>query len=242
LPSNSATSFHLIASPFTSNISGFAAPIGGYLVDPPAEDSTPTAEPIWVALSHAGKKVVTATWPGADGLDIRLSPGSPTSPTLQKTSPLETVIVGGVTYSILVAALDTTDDHAPNYETLVFFDATSGIQPGPLTLPSTGSAFERAVTSEPAANIYIKLAGREPDGTVSQSEYLALSEQVVEILKNFFDTNLLYTLGAPQWPVFDKVYTRPADLSDLDFGRSTNAFIGQDSGDVFRCALARLQL
>ena len=118
-----------------------------------------------MALRHAGKKVVTATWPGADGLDIRLPPGSPTdpilqsssrrmtdytvpfgafggvgaqgfsltaadfspapttttdqltaagrtsfSPILQKTSPLETFTVGGVTYTILVAALDTTDD------------------------------------------------------------------------------------------------------------------------------------
>ena len=90
----------------------------------------------------------------------------------------------------------------------------------------------RAVTSGPAANIYISLAGREPDGTVSQSEYLALQQQVVEILKNFFDTNPLYTLGAAERPVFDKVYTRPADLSDPDFGRGTNAIIGQDSGDV----------
>ena len=193
-----ANTFHLIASPFTSNISGFAAPIGGYLVDPPAEDPTPTAEPIWVALRHAGKKVVTATWPGADGLDIRLPPGSPTSPiiqsssqritdytvpfgafggvgaqgfsltaadfspapttttdqltaagrtsfspVLQKTSPLETFTVGGVTYTILVAALDTTDDQATNYDMLVFFDATSGIQPGPFTLPSTGPAYEQ---------------------------------------------------------------------------------------------------
>ena len=194
-----ANTFHLIASPFTSNISGFAAPIGGYLVDPPAaEDPNPTAEPIWVALRNAGKKVVTATWPGADGLDIRLPPDltpgpiiqsssrritdytvpfgafggvgaqgfsltaadfSPApmtttdqltaagrtsfSPILQKTSPLETFTVGGVTYTILVAALDTTDDHATNYDTLVFFDATNGIQPGPFTLPSTGPAYEQ---------------------------------------------------------------------------------------------------
>jgi Type I phosphodiesterase / nucleotide pyrophosphatase len=151
-----------------------------------------------VALRNAGKKVVTATWPGADGLDIRLPPGSPSSPIiqsssrrttdytvpfgdfggigaqgfsltaadfspapttttdqltaagrasfspiLQKTSPLETFTVGGVTYTILVAALDTTDDHATNYETLVFFDATSGIQPGPFILPSTGPAYDQ---------------------------------------------------------------------------------------------------
>jgi hypothetical protein len=91
----------------------------------------------------------------------------------------------------------------------------------------------RAVTSGAAANIYIGLEGREPDGTVGPSEYLTLQQQLVEILKNFYDTNSLYTLGASEWPVFDKVYTRPADLSDPDFGRGTNALIGQDSGDIF---------
>jgi hypothetical protein len=84
----------------------------------------------------------------------------------------------------------------------------------------------RAVTSGPAANIYIRLAGREPDGTVSQSEYLSLQQQVVHILKQFFDTNALYTLGAAKWPVFDKIYTRPADLGDPNSGRRTSAFIG----------------
>lgn len=52
-------------------------------------------------------------------------------------------------------------------------------------------------------------------------------------LERFFDTNALYTLGATQWPVFDKIYTRPAELGDPDFGRRTSAFIGQDAGDVF---------
>jgi tetratricopeptide (TPR) repeat protein len=35
--------------------------------------------------------------------------------------------------------------------------------------------------------------------------------------------------------VFDKIYTRPvpADVNDPQFGRQTNDFIGQDSGDVF---------
>ena len=91
----------------------------------------------------------------------------------------------------------------------------------------------RAVTSGPAANIHISLAGREPDGTVSQPEYLTLQHQVAGILKNFFDTNPRYTLGARRRPVFDKIYSRPAALGDCDFGRHTSAFIGQDSGDVF---------
>jgi hypothetical protein len=192
-----ANTFHLIASPFTSNISGFAALIGGYLVDPLGEDLTPTAEPIWLTLRNAGKTVVTATWPGADGVDIRLPPAPPTSPILQSSSrriadytvpfgalvgvgaqgfsrstadfgplptattdqltaagrisfssvlqvisPLKTFMVGGISYTVMVAALDTTDDHT-TYDTLVFFDATLGIQPGPFSLPSTGPAYEQ---------------------------------------------------------------------------------------------------
>ena len=31
-----------------------------------------------------------------------------------------------------------------NYDTLVFFDTTNGIQPGPFTLPSTGPAYVKA--------------------------------------------------------------------------------------------------
>jgi arylsulfatase A-like enzyme len=42
----SANTFHLVASPFTSNISGFSAPIGGYSIDGPAESPAPTAEPL----------------------------------------------------------------------------------------------------------------------------------------------------------------------------------------------------
>jgi hypothetical protein len=71
------------------------------------------------------------------------------------------------------------------------------------------------------------LAGREPDGTVSQSQYLALQQQVVDILGHFFDTNALYTLGAAKWPVFNKVYTRPARLGEPEFGRRTSEFIGR---------------
>lgn len=196
VPSNT---FHLLASPFTSNISGFGAPIGGYNIDGPAESTNPPAFPLWHSLRAAGKTVVTATWPGGDGVDVRV-PGLPSpspiiqsssvrtvdytvpfgefggvggsgfvltaadfstapsttvdqltaagkqsfSPVLQKTTALETFTVGGVSYSIQVAALDTTNDHKVNYDTLVFFDSTNGIKPGPFTLPSTGPAYVKA--------------------------------------------------------------------------------------------------
>ena len=80
-----ANTFHLVASPFTTNISGFAAPVGGYSIDGPAESAAVTAELVWNALRRAGKKVVAATFPGADGLDIRV-PGVPTSPIVQPAS------------------------------------------------------------------------------------------------------------------------------------------------------------
>jgi Type I phosphodiesterase / nucleotide pyrophosphatase len=73
-----ANSFHLIANPFTTNISGFAAPIGGYAYQSgidPSESSNPTANPLWLAIRNAGKTVVAATFPGADGATIRSSTG-----------------------------------------------------------------------------------------------------------------------------------------------------------------------
>ncbi|MCY7275780.1 MAG: alkaline phosphatase family protein, partial [Phormidesmis sp. CAN_BIN44] len=194
-----ANSFHLVASPFRQNVSGFAAPIGGYTIDAngATQSATPTAEPIWIKLREKGKKVVAATFPGADGVDIRLSSAvdspilqpaqlrtvdytvpfgafaglsakgfslsagdfsaAPTqtvdqltaagqvsySPLLQKTSLLEQFTVGGVTYDLQVAALDTSNDRRVNYDTLVFFDTKSGIRSGG-SLPSTGSAFVKA--------------------------------------------------------------------------------------------------
>jgi predicted AlkP superfamily pyrophosphatase or phosphodiesterase len=192
-----ANRFHLIVSNINSTVSGFAAPIGGYqLGTPPAPTTNPTAEPMWVKLRAAGKKVATATWPGSDGVNI-LEPTSQAlvqpvssrtvdytvpfgafagvgasgftlvradfiaaqdpiisqltaagrtsfSPILQKTTPLETFTVQGISYTIQVAALDTSNDGATNYDTLVFWDTTQGIQPGPFQLPATGPAYVKA--------------------------------------------------------------------------------------------------
>jgi len=513
IPSNT---FHLVASPFTSNASGFSAPIGGYDFVGPAESLNPTAEPLWIALRNAGKVVVTATWPGGDGLDVTV-PGLSPSPIVQShtkrtvdyTVPfgefggvggkgfaltaanfapapaaivtaltaagknsfsqvmlttLETFTAGGVSFTIDAAALDTTDDSTVNYDTLAFFDTTNGIQPGPFTLPSTGPAYVkfsdgtsqqfylentprkaglaffisamapdlsnvhiarysaddippnaavlanvndinnnvgfwadqsdfrfperinpgltafsdleleainkdqvnhfvdyqtrvalramsqtpnadlvmiyieepdgaehqfllidprqptnpldpnsilggqdpakiaryqsyiqnayqaadlavqriieavgtdsngmplsniflvsdhgfsafhtavsinnllssngvdltkvRAVTSGPAANIYISLQGREPNGAVSKHDYLKLRSQVANILKKATDTNLNYTNGASSVPLFGKVVVRatPGGVNDPNFGLDTKQFIGQDSGDVY---------
>lgn len=203
-----ANTFKLVVSPSSSTISGFGAPIGGYQISPLAPTPTPTAQPLWVQLRAAGKKVVTATWPGGDGVDVTAPGISPTtviqtatptrtvdytvpfgafagpggigfsltsadftaapgtttsqltaagktsySPVLQKSS-LETFTSGGITYTINVAALDTTNDSTTNYDTLVFFDTTNGIKAGPFTLPSTGPAYVRA--GGPSGKFYLE--------------------------------------------------------------------------------------
>ncbi len=76
-----ANSFSLVANPFTFNTSGFAAPIGGYTYQfgiDPAETNTPSATPIWQTLQAAGKSVVSATFPGADGVNILSSTSTST--------------------------------------------------------------------------------------------------------------------------------------------------------------------
>jgi predicted AlkP superfamily pyrophosphatase or phosphodiesterase len=78
-----ANSFHPIAAPITAGISGFAAPIGGYDVQPLGPSQDPSAEPLWVRLRQRGKKVVAGTWPGADGAEIRIN-----SVTVQAPEPI----------------------------------------------------------------------------------------------------------------------------------------------------------
>ena len=197
-----ANTFHLVASPFSPpnqfTLGGFAAPIGGYSLTNhgPEESANPTANPLWLALRAAGKTVVTATFPGGDGLDVRvpgdaaativqpaaertvdftvpfggfagvgargyalaaadfspspataallLAAGHPSfSPVVEKAN-LETFTAGGQTFTINVAAIDTTDNGAVDYDTLVFFDVAIGIPVGPFTPPATGPAYVKA--------------------------------------------------------------------------------------------------
>src|SRR5262245_4507787 len=67
-----ANTYHPVATTIGTSISGFAAPIGGYQVSPIAPAPLPTTEPLWVRLRAAGRKVVAATWPGAEGSEIRI--------------------------------------------------------------------------------------------------------------------------------------------------------------------------
>src|SRR5262249_25614941 len=65
-------SFRLLASPFNSTVSGFAAPIGGYDIPGPSESADPTANPVWQTPPAPGKTVIAATFAGADGADIKI--------------------------------------------------------------------------------------------------------------------------------------------------------------------------
>lgn len=206
-----ANTFHNVATPINTSVSGFAASIGGYELHPLGPHSHSGATPLWIRLRERGKKVVTATWPGADGLDIKVNnvlvqPADPTRVTdytvpfgafggvgatgftltaasfapdaavaaqltaagrtfygnvMATTAPIETFFCASTTaatcgatgsatrdlkFEIQVAALDTTNDGKVNYDTLVVFEKTQGIQAGPFARPSTGPAYlkERA--------------------------------------------------------------------------------------------------
>ncbi|HKE59411.1 MAG TPA: alkaline phosphatase family protein [Pyrinomonadaceae bacterium] len=97
----------------------------------------------------------------------------------------------------------------------------------------------RAITSGPAANIYISLQGREPNGSVSRQEYLQLRSKIQQILTNFNDTNPNYVPGG-RVPVFEQVFVRPTPggVHDPNFGLDTDKTVGQDFGDVY--ALMRI--
>src|SRR5262249_44268185 len=220
IPSNT---FHAVVQAANGSVSGFGAPIGGYQISPLAPSPHPTAEPLWVRLRQQGKKVVAATWPGADGADIRINnivvqPAIPTrvtdyavpfgafgglgargftltaanfapdaavtaqlqaaghfsfSPVLVTTTPFETfscastppatcsanVATFDVKFATRAAAIDTTNDGQVNYDTLVVFESTQGVPPGPFSPPSTGAAV--AKRGGPSAPFFFEGSGNK---------------------------------------------------------------------------------
>jgi predicted AlkP superfamily pyrophosphatase or phosphodiesterase len=216
IPSNN---FHAVAAPMSAGISGFAAPIGGYSLDPLGPARRPTAKPIWARLKEVGKNVVTATWPGADGADIRIdgvvvqrgdrlrvggytvpfgvfgglgatgftlsrsdfapdpavaaqleAAGHPSFSPVQATQVFETFSCASSTaatcapgtsldikFEMRAAAIDTTDDATVDYDTLVLFEKTAGVQPGPFARPATGPAYARR--NGPSAAFFFQGSG-----------------------------------------------------------------------------------
>lgn len=86
-----ANTYHAVAQPITATTSGFGGPIGGYQFRPLGPSQEPTAEPLWVTLREHGKKVVTATWPGGDGVDVTLFGTGNPPPVVQPAVPTRTV-------------------------------------------------------------------------------------------------------------------------------------------------------
>jgi len=82
----SSNAMHPVAAPLATDMSGTLAPIGGYSLNPLGPLSKPGAEPLWVTLRNAGRTVVTATWIGADGEDIRVAGTSVQSPVPMRTA------------------------------------------------------------------------------------------------------------------------------------------------------------
>jgi predicted AlkP superfamily pyrophosphatase or phosphodiesterase len=243
--------YHAVAQPIAASTSGFAGPIGGYQISPLGPKDQPTAQPLWVRLREAGKSVVTATWPGGDGLDVRLTgtvpnnvvqPAAPTR-TVDFTVPfgafggigargfektaanfaaapqtlidqlaaagrtsyspiLETLVENlsctatcaensslAVKYQMRAAALDTTDDNAVNYDTLVFYDANAGVQTGPFALPATGPAYVKA--GGPSGKFYLEGSGNKV-GTAYFVTHLAPNLSTVRFMRygaNFIPRN-----------------------------------------------------
>ena len=112
------------------------------------------------------------------------------SPVRQKTATLEIFTVGGVDYDIRVAFLDTSNDNGVNYDTLVFFDQTQGILPGPYLLPLTGPAFVQA--SEQRSRLFYLEGSSNQAGTAFYVAHLApdlSSVRMVRYAANFIPRN-----------------------------------------------------
>jgi hypothetical protein len=154
----------------------------------------------------------------------------------------------GTAYSVaneavqrIIDAVGTGRDGRPNSDVIVVSD--HGFAPfhtavnlgAFLAAKGFDPAKVRAITSGPAANIYINLQGREPNGTVIPAEYLVLQQQLLQALREFADSNPDYALHRRSAPVFQQVFARPTPThpSDPLFGLGTSRVIGQDSGDVY---------
>ncbi|NJN88403.1 MAG: alkaline phosphatase family protein [Leptolyngbyaceae cyanobacterium SL_7_1] len=138
----------------------------------------------------------------------------------------------------LIDAVGTDASGKPNSTILVVSD--HGFSPFHTSVSVqnflTNAGFDpnkvRGVSSGAAVNFYINLAGREPNGIVQPAEYQALQQQLIRVLQTATDANPHYTDGGTR--LFDTIHARPipADLNDPSMGRSTNEWIGKDTGDV----------
>jgi phosphodiesterase/alkaline phosphatase D-like protein len=152
-------------------------------------------------------------------------------------NPNDSFAVGGVAYSIRVAAIDTTT--AGQYDTLVFFDATQGTKPGPYTLPSTGPAILKAPAAGQAngglfylegssnrAGLAFELSSFAPD--LSSVHYVRTSASAIPrntpVLANVDDINNNVGFWAPQEDFFisERLASGLTSFTDQELEAITN--------------------
>lgn len=115
-------------------------------------------------LSAQGFDLTGASFTTDAGVESQLAAAGHPSFSPVKVASVETVFCAPTTqsscgttngsgrtlqYTMKAAALDSTDDGATNYDTLVFFSVEQGIPAGPFQLPSTGPAYTTVGTSAP---------------------------------------------------------------------------------------------
>src|SRR5262249_34791566 len=182
-----------------------------HAVVPPAPPIGPTDFPVpFGAFGGLGAEVFGLTSASLGAADATLTSqllaaGHVShSPVLVTAAPVETVFCApaatatcGTTnasgrtlrYDIKVAALDTTDDHVVNYDTLVFFEAAAGIQPGPFALPSSGPAYVKG--GGPSAKFFFEGSGNKI-GAAYFASFLAPDLSTVRVARygaNFIPRN-----------------------------------------------------
>ncbi len=203
-----ANTFHEVASPFNQNISGFSAPIGGYEVgiDGPSQSTEPTSQPLWLALRENGLKVVAATFPGADGLDVTI-PGLPNSPIVQPASERT------VDYTIPFGAfagvgaqgfeLTTTDFAAAPQTILDQFNAAGKVSYSPIL--ETNKSFDQFTIGGVNYNIQVAALDTTDDGQVDYDTLV------------FFDGNQGIQSGPFSLPSTGPAYVRASDQKSSPF-------------------------
>jgi predicted AlkP superfamily pyrophosphatase or phosphodiesterase len=219
-----ANSFHPVAATIGTTLSGFGAAIGGYQIAPLAPALTPTAEPLWLQLGRFGRSVVTATWPGGDGADIRIA-GTLVQPAVPTRTTAYTVPFGAFGGLSALGFELKAGNFTPASAVLAGQFATAGVQSSaPIQVttapvetvfcaPSTGStcgttnAFGRTLRYD----IAVAALDRTDDGKVN---YDTLA---------FFDANT----GVPVGPIV-RPSTGPAYVR---FGGPSAGFFFEGSGN-----------
>ncbi len=251
--------YRLLATPMTApnTTSGFGGPIGGYQLNPLAMSPMVTAIPIWNTLRAApyNKVVVTATWPGGDGVNVT-APGVAGSPILQPASERTvdyTVPFGAgaapFQKGFPLTAADFSTDVTATVGPLLSaagktFDATTPIRQAALETFTAGGqtylirAAAYDTTSDATVNYDSIVIFREEAGvpTIAPGPF-ALPSTGPSYIKPSADISALFYLEGHTNKAGVRYFVSnlQPDLSVVRLARSTSAFIPRNAavlGDV----------